>query len=250
MKTLLLLLISISCLGQTKYFGKTFVATIKESNTGLLVVCYPGRGEAFGTADGSRLSTINYGFDESKQWPFTIMKVQTIGTNNFVAWAEIQRYIDDHSTAAIVIGWSQGGKEVMDLLLGFQGRTLTSKVKLAVSIDGPASGSPDYTKASVPLIIISGKNGEFYYPLRTQERALLEQKKQVTFIEKDSLNHINLMKYAYSSSRILGAIKSMSPTPMSETYPHPVRVDSMAILMDTLLIYSKGAVQKRLLPKP
>jgi hypothetical protein len=243
MKALLLLLISISSFGQMinmelaqpttrQYLGKSFVATIKEANTGLLVVCYPGSGEAFGPADGSRLSAINYGFDESIQWPFTIMKVQTIGSNNFVSWAEIQKYIDDHSTAAVVIGWSQGAREAMDLLLGFQGRKLSSKVKLVVAIDGPASGNPDYTKASVPLVMVSSKIGEYYYPLKTQEKALLTAGKQVDFIEMDNLNHKGLMNFVYSNTDIISKIASFTTQPTERKIVSTVVKDNVVTFID------------------
>lgn len=196
---------------KSTYLGKTFTATVLEPevNTGLMVVCYPGSGEAFGPADGSRLAAIKYGFSEAVEWPFTIVKVQTIGTNNFASWQEIQSYIEDHCSAAVLIGWSLGSKEVMDLLLGFLGRKLSSKVKLAVAIDGPASGNPDYSKASVPVIMISGNKGLYYYPLKTQERALLAAGRQVTFVEMDNLDHSGLMQFAYSSQNILNNILSL-----------------------------------------
>jgi hypothetical protein len=204
---------------RSTYTGKTFVASVLEPevNTGLLVVCYPGSGEAFGRLDGSLLPTIKYGFDETKEWPFTILKVQTLTTNYYTAWAEIQKYIDDHSSAAVIVGWSLGAREAMDLVLGFQGRLLSSKVKLVVAIDGPGSGNPDYSKANVPVIMVSGKKGLYYYPLRTQEGELLKQNKSVKFIEMDLLDHVGLMRYTYSAQDIINSIIQLIQQPKEYT---------------------------------
>jgi hypothetical protein len=200
---------------RSTYTGKTFVASVLEPevNTGLMVVCYPGSGEAFGTADGSMLPVIKYGFDETKEWPFTIVKVQTLSRNFQTAWAEIMNYIENNSTSCVLVGWSLGSREVMDMLLGFLGRTLSSKVKLIVAIDGPGSGNPDYSKASVPVIMVSGKKGLYYYPLRTQEAELLKQNKPVKFIEMDLLDHVGLMRYTYSAQDIINSIIGLIQQP-------------------------------------
>lgn len=203
-------------MNRSVYKGKTFVASILEPDvkTGLMVVCYPGSGEAFGTPDGAMLSVIKYGFDETKEWPFTIVKVQTLSKNFQTAWAEIMNYIENNSSSCVLVGWSLGAREVMDMLLGFLGRTLSSKVKLIVAIDGPGSGSPDYSKASVPVIMISGNKGIYYYPLRTQHSALLGAGKQATFIEMDNLDHSALMRFTYGSQTIINAITDLLPHEM------------------------------------
>lgn len=185
------------------YIGQTFVASLLEPavDTGVLVLCYPGSGEATGLKDGSRLSSINYGFDEGKDYSFTIMKVQTLTSNYYTAWAEIMKYVDDHSSNCVVIGWSLGAREVMDLLLGFQGRVPSTKIKLMVAIDGPASGTPDYSKASIPLLIVTGRGGKYYYPLVNQRNELVKNEKGVLFNEMGpTLDHSALMRSVYSDT--------------------------------------------------